>query len=390
MVGPGVSYEEYSQRASDKSVFWAGFAFLLLACNGLLFHVLSPYLAGFWRITWFGVSAFAFVCSIGVKVLERRRSNRVVSFLGRWSAFLNVFIVLSTLLLMVFYYGAGRLWPSLQNGKTMSLSLAFALSACVYALWEARSVRTVYLTHVTHKLPVETRLRIVQLSDLHIGGFVPLNHLQRIIEAVCATHPDMVVITGDIVDGFIDPQGDESALFHQLTPPYGIWVIPGNHDHYHDIERATDFMRGAGMNVLQTEIAEVGGIVLVGMDDRDHFELDNEQTRSVRLLRTLTPAQREKFILVLRHRPLIEKDMLGMFQLQLSGHTHGGQLFPLPSSHHKIPGRSKGFDFLEEGVALYVNNGAGFVGPPMRFFAPPEITVIDLVSSRQSKRNQLQ
>ena len=383
MVGPGVSYEEYSQRASDKVLFWAGFAFLLLASNVLLFLTLSPYLGEFLRWVWLGVSAFFFTCSMGVKVFQRRRSNRGASFLGRWSAFGNVFIVFSAALLLVFYYGMGGVWPSLRSEKTIFVSLIVAFLACAYALWEARSVRTIYLTHATDKLSCGGRLRVVQLSDLHIGGFVPLVHLERIIKAVGTTHPDIVVITGDIVDGFVSPNGAESALFRRLTPAHGVWAIPGNHDHYHDIEAATAFMRGAGMNVLQTEVAEVAGIVLVGMDDRDHFEMDeNEQTRSVRLLRTLTPSQREKFVLVLRHRPLVEEETMGMFQLQLSGHTHGGQLFPLASSHHKIPGKSKGFAFLDEDVALYVNNGAGFVGPPMRFFAPPEITVIDLVSNR--------
>jgi len=102
-------------------------------------------------------------------------------------------------------------------------------------------------------------------------------------------------------------------------------------------------------------------------------------SKSEELMESLTEREREKFVILLRHRPKIEAVTIGLFDLQLSGHTHGGQLFSLPSSRHKIPGRPKGLLALGRGSSLYVSNGAGFVGPPMRFFAPAEIVVFDLI-----------
>ena len=136
------------------------------------------------------------------------------------------------------------------------------------------------------------------------------------------------------------------------------------------------------MKVLKTEAAEAGGIIIAGADDRDHLIKGQwNLSRSELLVLSYEREQRNKFLLLLRHRPIVEKGTEKHFDLQLSGHTHGGQLFPLASSRHMIAGYSRGLKKLKCGGFLYVSNGAGFVGPPVRLFAPPEIAVIDLVRS---------
>jgi predicted MPP superfamily phosphohydrolase len=196
--------------------------------------------------------------------------------------------------------------------------------------------------------------------------------------------PDIVVVTGDLADGKLTGRKREIGMLRRIRPRYGMYAVPGNHDYYDDIDEAVFFMESAGMRVLRTEAVEAGGIIIAGADDKDH--LIKEQwnlSRSETMVLSHEKEQREKFLLLLRHRPIVEKGTEGHFDLQLSGHTHGGQLFPLLSSRHRIPGYARGLKKLKWGGLLYVSNGAGFVGPPVRLLAPPEIAVIDLVRENE-------
>ena len=140
-------------------------------------------------------------------------------------------------------------------------------------------------------------------------------------------------------------------------------------------------MRRAGIKLLRTRSVDIGRVVLAGADDLDHEAASGTKglTRSEELMASLSERELKKFVILLRHRPKVEAVTVGRFDLQLSGHTHGGQIFSLPSSRHKIPGRTKGLLPLGRDSSLYVSNGVGFVGPPMRFFATAEIVVFDLV-----------
>ena len=272
-------------------------------------------------------------------------------------------------------------FTSVPHQQGVLFALFFSFIFCAYSIYEAYTIHTVRMELHTDRLPKEVhRLRIAQLSDLHLGPFMSPSQLERVLLAVKESNPDLLVITGDLVDGDIRQHDREIALFREHAPALGIYCVPGNHDYYESIDHAVSFMELAGMNVLRTKILEIAGIVIAGMDDQDHLTLlPDGQTRSQKLLDSLTEEQRKKFVLLLRHRPVVEPGTEGKFQLQLSGHTHGGQIFPLPSSRHKIPGVHHGMLPLKEGSLLYINNGAGFVGPPMRFLAPPEITIIDLI-----------
>ena len=205
---------------------------------------------------------------------------------------------------------------------------------------------------------------------------------KRVCEAVAAQKPDIVLVSGDIVDGHIEEEEQYAGLFRKIIPRLGIVAVPGNHDYYEDIGIAESFMKKSGITLLRTSHIEAGGSVIVGADDLDHMTSDPEspdKSRSEALL--FKEGGSGKFTVLLRHRPVVEVRTLGKFDVQLSGHTHGGQLFPIPTSRHIIPGRSRGFAGLGDGSWMYVSNGAGFVGPPMRFFAPAEIVVIDLIKA---------
>ena len=220
----------------------------------------------------------------------------------------------------------------------------------------------------------------MQLTDLHLGPSSGAFLLARVLRRVREAKPDMVVVTGDVTDGSLEGRRRETAMFRRLKPKYGVFAVTGNHDFYDDIEESLKFMRMSGMTVLRGEAAEAGGIVVEGVDDSDHLAEDKwGLTRSETLIVNTKSRFRDKFILLLRHRPVVEIGTEGFFDLQLSGHTHGGQVFPMFSSRLFVRGHSRGLKKLKRGSLLYTSNGAGYVGPPVRLLAPPEIVVIDIV-----------
>jgi predicted MPP superfamily phosphohydrolase len=309
-------------------------------------------------------------------------------FLQRWGACWNVFALLTSVFMLI--SRASLRFHGVSMETRFAMSCAAASVVCFYGMFEGGTVRVVHIEIQTSKMPGAGRFRILQLSDLHIGPFTHAPFVKKVIRASKKEHPDLTVVTGDLVDGRV---GDERGTFpfyagfadeiRELSREsrLGVWAIPGNHDYYEGFDNTAAFMRKAGITMLRSRKADLGRIVLAGADDLDHETASRTagMSKSEELMESLSEREREKFVILLRHRPKIEAVTIGMFDLQLSGHTHGGQLFSLPSSRHKIPGRPKGLLPLGRGSSLYVSNGAGCVGPPMRFFAPAEIVVFDLV-----------
>ena len=267
----------------------------------------------------------------------------------------------------------------LVTGKTSFLiSIGLSLSLCIYGYFEAKDIRTERLVIETSKLPAGMdRLTIVQLSDLHLGLINRCDRLALMLAAVRAAKPDMLVVTGDLVDAQINHLTGLADMFREITPAYGKFAIMGNHEYYAGTEKALEFIRDAGFTMLRDEAITSGPIILVGVDDRTGVQLK---------LRTAVPEQtlfaglaREKFTLLLKHQPNIDPFSLGLFDLQLSGHTHKGQLFPFTLlTRLSYPLNAGRYD-LGKGSLLYVNRGTGTWGPPIRFLAPPEVTVVELV-----------
>jgi predicted MPP superfamily phosphohydrolase len=250
--------------------------------------------------------------------------------------------------------------------RIVTLPLAIVLCVVVYSFYEAWDLREVHLVIPAPKLPQDVeRLRIVQISDIHLGGVYPAGHLRRVMEMVRAASPDIFVVTGDLVDGNMAGRGAEAGLVSDHEARYGAFGVIGNHEHYSGLEESIEFMEQAGLTVLYDQAVSVAGITIVGLDD---------------LTRVWPPGLKtppDRFVLLLRHRPDVIKTSRGKFDMQLSGHTHGGQLWPLGLVSQRMQGYVQGLS-KQDGSYVYVSNGTGFWGPPMRFFAPPEVTVIDL------------
>jgi len=257
-------------------------------------------------------------------------------------------------------------------------SVLLSLSICVYGYFEARDIRTERLTIATAKLPTGIdRLTLVQISDMHLGLINRAEQLDSVLRLVKAAQPDILVVTGDLVDAQINHLTGLAEMFREITPQHGKFAIMGNHEYYAGSDKSLEFMTASGFTVLRNESFTKGPIVFVGADDIAGVQLKRHSPVPEQMLFAGLP--REKFTILLKHQPFINEASLGLFDLQLSGHTHKGQLFPFTWLTLLSYPLNAGRHDLGKGSLLYVNRGAGTWGPPIRFLAPPEITVIELV-----------
>jgi hypothetical protein len=257
---------------------------------------------------------------------------------------------------------------------------AFACSVLIacYGSREANNIHLETLRIYTHKIPKEIKkFTIVQISDVHLGLIVREKRLKKIGELVEKAHPDILVSTGDLVDGDLGKVNGLVDILKNIEPPFGKFAITGNHEFYAGIENSLDFIKKAGFTILRGEGITINGLInIAGIDDIAGKPFNYREVSERALLSSLP---RELFTVLLKHRPVINEDALGFFDLQLSGHTHKGQIypfryltglfFPLYTGYHELPNKSH----------LYVSKGSGTWGPPIRFLASPEVTVIELV-----------
>lgn len=257
-----------------------------------------------------------------------------------------------------------------------------------YGVHEALNPRVEHLVIPTDKLPPDTGpLRIALISDVHLGVTMGPRRLPTLLEPLKALDPDILISTGDMVDGSAVHLEGSAASFAAIHPRYGKYAVIGNHEQYRGLDMSLAFHEQAGFRVLRGEAVEVlPGLLIAGVDDPGRggpgvmSPRGNDTTDDGALLTGL-PAG--KFVIFLKHQPLPPKLGAERVDLQLSGHTHGGQIYPfywltklrytLGSGLHGLPG----------GGQLYVSRGSGTWGPPMRVLAPAEITLIELVPARR-------
>ena len=212
--------------------------------------------------------------------------------------------------------------------------------------------------------------RLVQISDVHVGPLLRKDWVGHVVDQVRALSPDLVAITGDLVDGTVAELREHVAPLGRIEAPHGVWFVTGNHEYYSGVEDWYAHLPSIGVRPLRNQRVEVApGLDLAGIED---------PTGSPDLPRALAGRDPERPLVLLAHQPrqFAEAARHGV-SLTLSGHTHGGQIWPfswlvalaqpyLAGLHRK--GSSQ----------LYVSRGTGFWGPPMRVFAPAEITLLKL------------
>jgi len=318
----------------------------------------------------------------GVPVGARFLAYVSFSWMGLLFLFLTISLVSDLLGLMLKLVGQLRnrtvKMTKISARQLLAIQAILVFGIYGYGLFEAATIRTEHLLIASPKIPAAIgRFRIVQISDVHLGLLVKEQRLSKILDAVKAASPDLLVATGDLVDGQLNNLSKEAKLLAAVTPPAGKIAITGNHEFYAGLQNALDFIKNAGFNLLRDQGTVIKGINFVGVDDPAVNSYDGGQKVSERDV--LVAQSNENFTVLLKHRPAVDEASLGLFNLQLSGHTHKGQIFPFNIVTWMFyPFHGGQLTKLSAGQ-IYVSRGTGTWGPPIRFLAPPEVTIIDLV-----------
>lgn len=228
---------------------------------------------------------------------------------------------------------------------------------------------------------------IAQLTDIHVGFTVSRSFVEALVERTNALRPDLIAITGDLVDGDVATLAHAVAPLADLRAPHGVYFVTGNHEYYSGVEPWVAELRRLGITVLRNQHVRIGqgpgpgdGFDLAGIDDHDAARFGDDQGPD--LARALAGRDPARELILLAHQPrqvLATRDHgVG---LQLSGHTHGGQIWPW----HYLARAQQGFLaglHRDRDTQIYVSRGSGYWGPPVRVGAPAEIAKIILRAPR--------
>ena len=255
------------------------------------------------------------------------------------------------------------------------------LAAMAWGIVENSRVRVERVSIRTPLLkPGSPPIRIAQISDLHLGLIVGRKRLEKVLSLIRETDPHILVATGDMLDGMAPHLDDISGIFEELQPPMGKFAVMGNHEFYVGISKSVKFHERAGFRVLRGESFQAGeNIHIAGVDDPAGSRVGRASwTDESAALPDSSPVV---FTVLLKHQPVISDKSRGRFNLQLSGHSHGGQIFPFNILVKRKYPLMKGLHDLVSGSYIYTSRGTGTWGPPFRVLSPPEVALITILPS---------
>lgn len=323
------------------------------------------------------VLAFSFVFAA---LLSFRYSNPLVTaiykFAAVWLGFLNYL-----------FFAACLSWPAWYVWVDMRLSrnpaaarpwiagvlAALAVLTCVYGMMNARRIRTRSIVVKLPGLPEIWRgRRAALMSDVHLGHVNGVAFSRRLVAMARALEPDIVFIPGDLFDGTEVDLDHLAAPFKELDAPFGIYFTTGNHEEFGGTAEKLRAVARAGIRVLQDEKVTVDGLHIGGVSWGD--SLSPTRLRAVLEKMQLKPNEAS---ILLNHMPsrlpIVERAGVS---LQLSGHTHGGQVFPFTWMTQRVFGRFTYGLHHFGALQVYTSSGAGTWGPPMRVGTHPEVVLI--------------
>ncbi len=317
-------------------------------------------------LTFISASLFASVTSNAAVVAYYRFSAAWFSFVAPLCAACAMFVFIEDL-----FPAWGWLVAPLSAGI---ICFGAAIAVSLYGILNSSYPRVTRITAPLPNIPDAWRgKRLVFFSDVHLGNIRAEGFSKKIVAMVQALNPDVVAIGGDLFDGVKCDAKKLVAPLKDLHPPHGIYFISGNHEYIRDREIFFEAIRSAGMRILRNEKIDIGGIDLVGVDWND---TDKREDFAAVLKKIDIPKTRPSILL--RHVPdnLDIPEQAGV-SLQLSGHTHRGQFWPMSLfTHYFYKGFDYGFHYFKK-MAVYTSSGVGTWMSPFRFGTKAEIVAVD-------------
>ncbi|MEI7033107.1 metallophosphoesterase [Streptomyces pratensis] len=268
-----------------------------------------------------------------------------------------------------------RLFVSRVVGGAAAAAGLATVGYGAYGVLRGPSVRRI--TVPLAKLPRAAHgFRIAVVSDIHIGPILGRAHTRRIVDTINATSPDLVAVVGDLVDGSVADLGSAAEPLSALRSRHGSFFVTGNHEYFSGAGEWVDHVRELGLHPLENARVEIEGFDLAGVND----VAGESEGQGPDFARALGDRDRGRAAVLLAHQPVVIHDAVEHgVDLQLSGHTHGGQLWPgnflAELANPTVAGLERYGD-----TQLFVSRGAGAWGPPVRVGAPSDVTVVELAS----------
>jgi len=295
------------------------------------------------------------------KFLIKEYSFLTYNYLGFITLFFCVSIVYQLIILVL------RVKADVIKKVTISMILTLILN--IYSYYEANMIK---IERIVIKSPKITKhLRLGFISDLHHGHLVGDNFVEKVIEKLKEERVDLLLFGGDILEVGWD---NNAELWNNYNPCLGKFGVSGNHEFYMGYEKAKKVFEKMGVTLIDNKIVHVKGINIVGLPDEVY---QTQFGGKIEDIKSLTKHS-DKFTILLKHRPRVVN--AENIDLQLSGHTHKGQILPFSLVTKIFYPLHSGL-YVKNNYKIYVSRGIGTWGPRMRLLAPPEITIIELIKS---------
>ncbi|HEX7499083.1 MAG TPA: metallophosphoesterase [Polyangia bacterium] len=320
---------------------------------------------------WMGAMFFLLVALLGADIVRL-----LATLASRWFAATNAFD------------GSRRVFAARVLASAALASVGGVTAAAIRATRGHIAVKRIEV--VLQRLPASLDgTRIVQMCDMHVGGLLGREFVERVVHTANGLAPDIIAVVGDLVDGTVEQLRPALASLTNLRARHGVFFVTGNHEYYsRSGARAwMDELDGMGLRVLRNQRVAIGngtgGFDLAGVPDHGAARFP-EDGPAEDIAGALAGRDPSRAVVLLAHQPVsIHKAASLGVDLQLSGHTHGGQIWPWGALVRLQQPFIRGLHRIGESQ-LYVSCGTGFWGPPMRLGAPAEITEIVLRSGKTS------
>lgn len=311
-----------------------------------------------------------------------------------------IFMLVSISVGVAFSFLIAALIAGLINGAFILLKrahLAPRVKRYILALCCVYSVYAVYhgledpkIERLSIELPKLTApLKVIQLSDVHIGGLMDEERVAKIVFLINQEKPDIITITGDLVDTSLANASNSIELLGGLRATYGSYYVLGNHEYIHDVEDILEKIRSVGIRVLMNENTTIGTPALVNLAGSADIMGDRLGFLKPDFEKTLAGLDENLPTILLTHQPkvinILPESLLKKADIMLTGHTHGGQIFPISLAVLLQQPYLSGLHKTRTGGYVYVSEGAGFWGPPMRAFSDSEITLFEFLPQKVAR-----
>jgi len=341
-----------------------------------LFDIKKTGLKFCFRIAFFLLS-LGFIFSI---FLVRYNENIITKWMyivfGIWIGTLFNYMLVMTIV-FVLYKIVLRFVKNVNVKKIGAAGALFALFLSIYGGWNAYyNLQVKEITVALKNLPEEWKgKKAVQISDVHLGVIYGPEFLVKVVSKINELNPDLVFITGDFFDGMDGDLVSKIAPLKKLKVKSGIFFVTGNHENYLGVMKAEGILRDVGVQVLDDEVVDLNGLQIIGINYQHMVGSADVE----KIIGTLEAFDKNKASILLYHGPQgIAQAKAAGVNLQLSGHSHRGQIFPIGVVSELVFGKYYYGLNIEGDYSIYTSSGVGTWGPMMRTSGVPEIVLITL------------